>query len=74
MYSKLQNVSKVVLDCRLGPALSCLVADKKLNYNFPTKTTKPSYKVRMGEIKKVGSRKEQAMFEKEDVEKVEDGR
>ena len=28
MYSKLQNVNKVFLDSRLGPTLSCLVAEK----------------------------------------------
>ena len=29
VYSKLQNVSKVFLDSRLGPTLSCLVAEKR---------------------------------------------
>ena len=28
MYSNLQNVNKVFLDSRLGPTLSCLVAEK----------------------------------------------
>ena len=34
MYSKLQNANKVFLDSRLGPTLSCLVAEKKINFQI----------------------------------------
>ena len=46
------------------------------NYNFSNTTTKLFIQVRMGEgeFKKVGWRKEQAKFEKDGVEEVEDGR
>ena len=56
-----------VMDCRRGPTLSCLVADKKCI---------PKLQLRMGEgeFKKVGLRKEQAKLEKEDVNEVEGGR
>ena len=79
MYSMLQNVNKLCLDSRLGPTLSCLAAEKKLNSQisyFHTTTTMPLNQVRIGEMKlrKVGLRKEQANFEKEDVEEVDDGR
>ena len=59
MYSRLQNVNKVFLDSRLGPTLSCLVAEKKVSY-FIQKTTKPSDQVKMeeGEVKEVMWRKE----------------
>ena len=36
MYSKLQNVSIGVLDSRLGPTLSCLVAEKRLIFKSAT--------------------------------------
>ena len=66
VYSMLQNANKVVLNCRLGPTLSCLVAEKGKfpNYNFSTTTTKPFNKVRMrvGEIKKIVWKKEQVII------------
>ena len=78
VYSKLQNVNTVLLDCILWPTLSCLVAekDKFPNYNFSTTTTMPLNQVRIGdvELQKVGLRKEQDKFEKEDVEEVHGGR
>ena len=76
VYRKLKNVHSVVLDCRLGPTLSCLVAEKKLNSQITTfLTQQQSFLIRSGlggEDKKVGLSKEQAKFEKEGVEEVED--
>ena len=79
MYSKLQIVNKVSLDCRLGPTLSCLIAEKKLNSQITTSfttTTKHFNQVSMGEgeFQKVVWMKEHVKFEKEDVEKIENGR
>ena len=68
----------MVFDCRLGPTLYCLVAEKtKLpKYNFSATTKKLFNQVKMGEgeFKKVGLRKELAKFEKQDVEEVVNGR
>ena len=79
MYSKLQNVNTVILDCKLGPTLSCLVAEKKLNSEMTTfLPQQQTFIIKSGwgeeEFKKAGLSKKQAKFEKEDVEKVEDGR
>ena len=46
LFSYLQNVNTVLLDSRLGPTLSCLVAEKKVkfpNHNFSIKTKKIYY-------------------------------
>ena len=43
------------------------------NYNFPTTILIPLNQVKM-ELKKEGLRKEQAKFEKEDMEELDDGR
>ena len=65
----------MLLDSILGPTLSCLVAEKAKfpNYNFPTTTTMSSNQVSIGEmeLKKIGLRKVQAMFKKEDADEVE---
>ena len=56
MYSKLQNLNKVFLDCRLGPTLSCLV-EEKLNYQisyFSATAIKPSDQVKMEERERFG--------------------
>ena len=63
VYRKLKNVHSVVLDCRLGPTLSCLVAEESL-----------IHKLQLEEFKKEGLSKEQAHFEKEDAEEVNGGR
>ena len=67
------------MDSRLGPTLSCLVAEKKL-YSQITTFLKQKLKFIIksgwgeGEDKTVGLSKKQAQFEKEDVEEVEDWR
>ena len=74
----MQYINTFLLDSRLGPTLSCLVAEKS---KFPNKTfltQQQSFLMNsewgQGEDKKVGLSKEQAKLEKEDVEEVEDGR
>ena len=78
VYSKLQNVNEVFLDCRIGPTLSCMVAEFFLffsNSNLSTKITKPFNEVKTGEgeFKNVRWREEPATFEKEDVRKLKTG-
>ena len=75
----MQNVNKVILNCKQRPTLSCLIAEKKLNSQMATSFYHNNIAfspIRMGEweFKKEGWRKEQAKFEKENVKVIEDGR
>ena len=49
LYSYMQNVNTELLDSRLGPTLSCLLAEKSNfpNHNFPTTTTMPLTQLRI---------------------------